>query len=327
MSDEKFRNYLQRRISPQEDFEALLEFPRFFEIETVNTCNARCPMCTIDEWTRHSPTMKMDLFRKLADEIGEFSDVIQRVSLYRDGEPLLDKKMPERIAYLKDKGVKTVSIATNVSLLNEKNATDILKGGIDHIILSIDSLQKEVFESIRVRLNFEEVLENALRFIELRNAIRPEAQIVIRMIRQEGNMDEWPSYHDFWSPKVAPHDRVYFHNLHNWGSQLTDFQKMNDSFEPQLPCVALWSLLVIFANGDVPLCNVDFNNKFPTGSVMDNSIRELWQSKVMSERRRLHFGGNKSQISLCANCNVWEEPETEDETISEEFAEKVAINK
>ncbi len=43
------REYLQRRISPQESYEDLLNFPRFIEIETVNACNARCPMCTIDD--------------------------------------------------------------------------------------------------------------------------------------------------------------------------------------------------------------------------------------------------------------------------------------
>ena len=85
--------------------------------------------------------------------------------------------------------------------------------------------------------------------------------------------------------------------------------------------VALWSLLVVFANGDVPLCNVDYNNKFPTGSIMKNSIKELWQSKIMSVRRKLHLDGNKKDISICANCNVWDEVKGE-EIISPELLKK-----
>ena len=325
MTSLDFGNYLTRRISPDETLEQLLTFPRFLEIETVNTCNARCPMCTIDEWTRNSPTMKDDLFAKIIDDIGEFAPVLKRVSLYRDGEPLLDKKLPDRITLLKDIGVNTVSIATNVSLLNEERALRVLEGGLDHIILSIDSLQKEVFEAIRVRLTFEEVLENAVRFIELRNQIRPQTQIVIRMIRQESNKDEWPEYKAFWDKKVASHDRVYFHNIHNWGSQLNNFQPITRSYEPKLPCVALWSLLVIFADGKVPMCNVDYNNDHPTGSVREQSIAELWRSKVMGERRKLHMNGRKNQIAPCANCNVWDEVEQQQGFVSVEFADKVTL--
>jgi len=311
MGEFKYTDYLRRRISPEETLNDLLSFPRYLEIETVNTCNARCPMCTIDEWTRQSPTMKDDLYARIVDEIREHSAEMQRVSLYRDGEPLLDKKLPDRINMLKSVNVPTVSIATNVSLLNEERAKRILEAGIDHVILSIDSLKKEVFEGIRVRLNFEQVLENALRFIELRNKFRPQTQIVIRMIRQETNFDEWPSYNQFWADKVAAHDKVYFHNLHNWGDQLSGFESTDKSNEHIFPCVALWSLMVIFANGDVPMCNVDYNNKFPTGNLLEASIQELWTSEVMKSRREMHFTGNKDLIAPCGNCNVWDEGRVE----------------
>lgn len=320
MSEKNF-DYLVRRISPRETINDLLTFPRYLEIETVNTCNARCPMCTIDEWTRHSPTMKEEIFGKIVDEVAEHAPTIRRASLYRDGEPLLDKKLPDRVARLKDVGVGTVSIATNVSLLNEERARGILEAGIDHVILSVDSLKKEIYESIRVRLNFEEVLDNALRFIRLRNEIRPSAQVVVRMIRQESNYDEWPAYREFWWDKVSAHDRVYFHNIHNWGSQLEGFSSIEKSLEPQHPCVALWSLLVIFANGDVPMCNVDFNNTHPTGSLRDHTIQELWQSKIMTQRRQLHLDGEKHKSPLCINCNVWDEVPDQEDPLG-----KIAIN-
>jgi len=34
---------------------------------------------------------------------------------------------------------------------------------------------------------------------------------------------------------------------------------MGDGFAH--PCIAPWSLMTIFSNGDAPLCNIDFNNK------------------------------------------------------------------
>ncbi len=314
MNLERAQSYLSKRISPDEPFAALLEFPRYFEIETVNTCNARCPMCTIEDWNRHSPTMKDDLFAKIADEICAHADHVKRVSLYRDGEPLLDKRMAKRVKILKDGGIRNVGISTNVSLLNEKNSVDLLEAGLDEIVLSIDSLKKEVFEAIRLRLHFETVMENALRFISLRDRIRPQTSIWVRMIRQESNKDEWPAFYDYWRPKLQRHDRCYYLNIHNWGGQLEGFNPVSPSYQPHVPCVALWSLMVIFANGDVPMCNVDYNNKHALGEVRTRSITELWQGHVQSERRARHLDGRKGEFDICANCTVWNDPSDQYDT-------------
>ncbi|MBI1916537.1 MAG: radical SAM protein [Planctomycetes bacterium] len=307
ISGEAAQEYLRRRISRDEEYAALLRFPRFLEIETVNVCNARCPMCTIDDWERGAKPMTDELFAKIAAETVENAREVKRVSLYRDGEPLIDKKLPSRVATLKAGGIRSVAISTNVSLLTEAKARELLEAGLDIIIMSIDSLDKQTFESIRVRLIFEEVLENALRFIELRDRMGVPTRVWMRMIRQESNQNEWLEYERFWQSRLSSHDRIYYHNIFNWGGQLRGFKPIAKSYEPNLPCVALWSLLVIFCNGDVPLCNVDYNNKYPTGNVRTSSITELWRSKVMEERRQLHLTGRKACISLCENCNVWDE--------------------
>jgi hypothetical protein len=308
MSGERFHEYLVRRISPDESYKDLLDFPRFFEIETVNACNARCPMCTIGDWTRHAPVMKDALFSRIADELGEHAATVRRVSLYRDGEPLLDKKLPERIALLKAKSIREVAISTNVSLLDQRRGRAILEAGIDMVILSIDSLRKEIFEAIRAGLTFEQVRDNALAFIALRDRVNPATRITVRMIRQHGNQDEWPAYEAFWKPHMAAGDRLYFNNIHNWGDQLKGFAAIADSLEPKLPCVALWSLMPIFADGKVPLCNADFANRHPAGDLSTHSIAEIWRSHLANSRRRLHLDGRKAEIDLCAQCNIWDEP-------------------
>jgi len=320
----KFEDYLTRRIDKNKSYHNLLEFPKYIEIETVNACNARCPMCTINDWERNYPLMKDNVWDKISDDVISNKELIKRVSLYRDGEPLIDKKMGKRINKLYRNGIKNTSIATNVALLNEKKATEILEAGLGMIIFSIDSLDKAIYESIRVRLKFEEVRDNAINFLRLRDKINPECRVWIRMIRQENNYNEWDEYYKFWRQYASDVDRIYYHNIFNWGGQLEKYKSVSKSFEPNLPCVALWSLMVVFANGDVPLCNVDYNNKFPTGSIMKNSLRELWQSKILESRRHLHLSGNKKDISICSNCNVWDEVKGE-EIISPEFAEKVSI--
>lgn len=322
---DSLQEYLVRRIAPGEAFERLGDFPRYIEMETVNACNARCSMCTIEEWTRKSPVMRDELFDKIAAEICEHADTVKRVSLYKDGEPLLDKKLADRVALFKAGNIRQVAISTNVSLLDEQRATELLQAGLDLIILSIDSLRPEVFETIRIKLNHAEVMRNALRFIELRDRLRPSARIWVRMIRQESNYEEWPVFERFWRERLAPDDRVNYHNIHNWGGQLNGFRPVHQTLETALPCIALWSSMVIFSNGDVPLCTIDYNNSYPTGQVRDHTIAEVWRSEVIKERRALHLDGRKACISLCADCNVWDEPPDQADKIAPGVAAAIGL--
>ena len=293
---------LERRVGGT--LPELVKFPRYFEIETVNACNARCPMCTIDDWDRRDGLMKSDLFEKIAEEIGQHSEEVKRVHLYRDGEPLLDKRLSAKVHALKSRWVKRVGISTNAALLDEEKAEGLLLAGLDEIILSVDSLVPSVYESIRVNLDFEEVMANCLRFIELRNSMDSSCQVWVRMIRQESNKDEWPQFESFWKNQLRKTDRVDYRNLHNWGNQLVRFKPIVQA-DTEKPCVALWSLMVIFADGAVPRCNCDFNNKHPLGNVRDSSIADLWQSELQNRLRDAHMAGKREGI--CNGCNVWAE--------------------
>jgi len=303
------QQYLNRRIYPEKTFEELHSFPAYFEVETVNACNARCPMCTIEEWTRHSPTMKDDLFNKIADEICEHSDFVKRVALFRDGEPLLDKKLSSRIKKLRDGGIPDVNICTNVSLLTPERSEEILDSGVTDVLMSIDGTDKETFEAIRVKLNFEEVVNNAIKFIKLRDKINPDTKVRIRMIRQDKNKHQWPDFKRFWEQYTSQNDKVYYTNIHNWGNQLKNFKpiSMGDGFAH--PCIAPWSLMTIFSNGDAPLCNIDFNNNYLIGEVRTQSIKDVWNSPQMKEYRELHITGRRNEIPICEHCTVWDEPE------------------
>jgi radical SAM protein with 4Fe4S-binding SPASM domain len=298
--------YLRRRIDPSASYADLIDFPRYFEIETVNTCNARCTMCTIEDWDRPLVRMSDELFAKIARELGNHRDTILGVSLYKDCEPLIDKKLPERIALLKELAVPHVGISTNVSLLDEEKGTALLQAGIDTVLLSIDSLRKDVYEKIRIRLDFETVIENAVRFIRLRDRINPRTSIRVRMIDLPENKGEWESYRAFWQPKLQPHDKCDIHHYHNWGGQLDGFQGPFPAYD-DLPCITHWSNFVIFASGDVPLCAVDFKLRYPTGNVRDSSIKELWTSPLMQQRRLLHLTAARGENPLCRTCNVWDD--------------------
>ena len=54
------------------------------------------------------------------------------------------------------------------------------------------------------------------------------------------------------------------------------------------------------------------------------SFEGIWKSKIFNQRREWHLNNKKDNITLCKNCNVWDEVKGE-EIVSPEFAEKVSI--
>jgi radical SAM protein with 4Fe4S-binding SPASM domain len=324
--------YLAKRIKPLGDgsFQDLLAFPSHFEIETINACNARCPMCTINEWDKEEKLMKDELFEKIIIEIAENRLYVKRVNLYRDGEPLLDTKLAQRVRRCKELKIPNISISTNVSLLDGQRAEELLAAGIDMITLSIDSLEPDIYQSIRRGLHFETVISNAKNLLRLRNDLNSECQIWIRMIRQESNINEFTDYKAFWESTdlVDPiKDRVYYHNIFDWGGQLDGFKAVARNTEEHLPCVALWSLMPIFANGDVPMCNVDFNCTNKVGNVRENTIKSIWENSQINRIREKHLTGKKADIEMCRSCNVWEEVSQRDGTpsVSSQYAISLSV--
>jgi molybdenum cofactor biosynthesis enzyme MoaA len=148
-------------------------------------------MCTIDDWeTGGSRVMSMELIDKLAEEIAPHADWVEQICLNRDGEPTLDKQLPERVHRLKQAGARKVTFATNGQLLSEELVVQLYEACLDEIMVSIDGSTKETFERIRVRLDFDVVVANTLRLIELRNQQRPNMTVRVRAVVMPENEHE-----------------------------------------------------------------------------------------------------------------------------------------
>ena len=84
-----------------------LKDPLALAIDPVNLCNFRCkfcPTCTeLGRTGRPNGLMKIENFKKIIDDIYNSKTKLKALKLWKDGEPLLHKQLPEMIAYAKKK--------------------------------------------------------------------------------------------------------------------------------------------------------------------------------------------------------------------------------
>lgn len=289
------------------DYDACLLFPRYFEIETINACNARCIMCTINEWNASKKKVISDaLWQKFVENVANYASVIEKITLTRDGEPLLDKKLSQRIQDLKRIGIKKVVIVTNAQILDKNKAQEILESGIDEVMFSIDGYSKEVYEKIRVGLNKEKVYSNVLNFIKLRNENFPKVCIKVRFIEQELNKMESKIWLDFWKSKINSTDVAYIMPLHSWGNQLVSEKQEKIELFSSFACISPFGSMAIHYDGRVGLCGVDYGGKCLMGDFSRKTIEEIWRGNKFNKVRDLHLSKQRNVIELCRGCDLWD---------------------
>lgn len=148
-----------------------LQMPRLFEFELSNSCNLECIMCNgyFSSAIRKNRENLSPIKNHYGDEFVE--QLVPYLPYLTDtkflgGEPFLIDiyyKIWDKIIEINPK--TKVHITTNGSILNKKTKKYLeqLNAGI---IVSVDSLNKENYEAIRLNAQLEEVLKNVEYFIE-----------------------------------------------------------------------------------------------------------------------------------------------------------------
>jgi len=284
----------------------MLDFPKFVDIETINTCNARCTMCGIDFDNRQRQRMSDSLFDHIVEDLQAHREQVERVSLVLNSEPLLDRGLATKVAKLKRAGLRRTFITTNGSLLSPRRGAELLEAGLDVIYLSLDSLDATRFEAIRRGLRFEQVYRNLREFIRLKRTLRPDATIRVSMVQLEDNRDEAEEFVRHWSELLGPNDQVVVTRGYNWGiaQEVVANGGAAATFN-RVPCVGLWTSFVIDVSGLVRMCCTDQAGTTLLGDVSRESIGDIWRGAEMRRIRELHIAGRRHSMALCDGCPVW----------------------
>ena len=139
-----------------------LATPFIVFVDPASSCNFKCTFCPtghrdmIAETGRFQGVMKFEVFQKIIDDFGEFEKPIKVLRMYKDGEPFLNKRIADMVAYAKKSGhVDYIDTTTNGTFLSPDRVGPVLEAGIDKINISVDGMTEETylrFTGLQVRL-------------------------------------------------------------------------------------------------------------------------------------------------------------------------------
>ena len=259
----------------------LVPFPEKVMVQTVSRCNAACRFCPYPTVSKDldQGVMEEALFRRLMDECAEHQDEVQSVMLYLMNEPLLDPNIADRINYAKKRNPQaTVHILTNGSLLTDKRADALLDSGLDWIGISVHGFSEEAYKEA-MGLKRDVTYRRVDRFVE-------------RAIRRRG--PEWLMVTFNGGGPVTPDEReAELHHFRELGVKRLSFFGSSISRagntdvvpaphnEQVLGCNSIWwpEMLHVLYSGETILCCMDWQRSVKPGSLVDQSITELWHSE------------------------------------------------
>ena len=305
---EKFVQY-RKMFDSVNRFEIETKFPLYLQVELHQICNLRCPMCSITvPEAREKYVTDKHLSWEMYEKIILEAEKYECPSLNPQGvnEPLLDQNLEDHIKFAKKHGFIDIFMNTNATLLSEERSKKILEAGLTRLRFSLDAATKETFEKIRIGANYESVMKNIERFVELRNQGGYKLPVIgVNFVKMKTNEHETDEFIKKWKDKVdfvviqeflPPELECDYSEFYP-----DDFPHQNqitNSFNCQQP----WQRLFIHNTGDVSPCCTSFSAELSLGNINTSTLYQLWNSDAMKNLRKIHKAGDYAKNEWCEKC-------------------------
>ena len=291
--------------------------PTFVSVEPAAVCQLRCPACPVGMKgerlkVKGERMMPLEVWHRTLAEIRETAMTIQ---FYFQGEPLLNKDLPVMIREAHEAGLYTI-VSTNAQAMTQDLANELVRAGLDRIIVSMDGLTDESYNAYRVGGSLEKT-KVAIRFLREAKEQSPityhQSPIIeLQCLRLKTNEHEWAQLKrvykslgaDRLTLKTAQlYDYANGHPLMPSNPRYSRYiQGPDGHFHRKAigkTCLRVWSGCVITTNGDVLPCCYDKAHAHAYGNIMNAPLRELYSNDqaIAFRRAALH-----QQPQICQEC-------------------------
>jgi len=317
-------NYLLISLAQRIKSKRVIAYPVKLTVCPGNVCNLKCVLCPVGQVDggREKGLMEFRTFKKLIDECGPY---LYELDLYNWGEPLLNKDVFEMVRYAKKYKIK-ISISSNLRYFDEKICTELIKTGVDHLIISLDGTSQESVGKYQVGNDFVEVVSNMKKIVRKKrelNSIKPFVQwrfLVTRhnedeieeaeALAKEIGVDklEITIFRCDMGSELLLNDKEQFENVQEWLPESETLSKYDYSNKAKKThsvngCSWLWTQSTINWNGSVSPCCAVWHEKFDFGNINRNSFWQIWNNKKYQDARRANRGDNvDTSGNICHIC-------------------------
>lgn len=269
------------------------------QIETCTICNAKCNFCPYPTKVRDKTIMPMALFKKIIDEAATTAHRFDVVILSGIGEPLLDKLLDERVAYVKKNLPKArITIFNNGSLLYPERFETLKRLGVEDFVISLNASNAEQRKRRMGLDDFDTAVKNAEYACAHDDGIKVTVH-TIQTLDEFNTREECDEFYAKWGRSTGW-----------WGSEYVDEgghgilkQDINEQhIQTNLTCRRAFDQIYIKYDGRVTACCIDIYGDQIFGNLNENTLQELYASDEWVQFRLDHMDARADKWECCRLC-------------------------
>ncbi|MCZ2247254.1 MAG: SPASM domain-containing protein [Bacteroidia bacterium] len=288
--------------------------PASISVEPTTSCNLRCPECPsgLRSFTRPTGMLQENTFKKTIDELHK---TLLYLIFYFQGEPYLNPKFLDMVAYASQKKIYTAT-STNAHYLNDENCKKTIKSGLHRLIISIDGTTQETYQSYRIGGQLSKVIDGTKRMVRWKNELKSKTPHLIfqflvvkpneHQIEEVIKLAEELGVNEVRFKTAQIYDYKHGNRLIPDNDKFSRYRKNSDgtySVKNNMlnHCWKMWHSCVITWDGKVIPCCFDKNASHSLGETDKNDFKTIWRGKLYNNFRKAILKG-RSQIDICRNC-------------------------
>lgn len=191
------------------------DYPSLLELELSNQCNLECIMCEgrlssgIRKNRENLPPLPMIYDDSFVEQLKEFIPHLEELR-FNGGEPFAQKIVYDICMLVADLNPSLkINIATNGTVYN-KQVKKIMDRCNLSLNISIDSLEKENYDSIRINGDFNLLMENFIRFRDYCHSNHRGLSVMVNPMRN--NWWEMPNFVEFATENKV---HLWYNTIHH----------------------------------------------------------------------------------------------------------------
>jgi tungsten cofactor oxidoreducase radical SAM maturase len=126
-------------------------------VEPTTICNLACRTCIRNVWEDDQADMSMETFGALVERLDGLPS-LERVIFTGFGEPLAHPRILDMIEAIRTRDL-AVSVGSNGLLLDTRMSHELVRLGVDRLVVSVDGVRPETYAGVRGAM-ISEVLDN-----------------------------------------------------------------------------------------------------------------------------------------------------------------------
>lgn len=288
-----------------------LAAPFVIYIDPTNLCNFRCKFCpTSDEEllrsvNRPKKIMPLDLYSKIIDDIARFDAKLKLLSLYKDGEPLLNPNFSEMVRLAKNADIaERIWTKTNGSLLKPELNRKMIDAGLDHICISIEAVSSQGYLDIAgIDIDYAALVSN----IEDLYLHRGNCEIYVKIADVNLTDQQKAKFYSDFQP-ISTH--IGIEKLMGWSnSGVKDFTLgTNPETYDGLPftdkevCAYPFYVMAVNSDGTVSVCGNDWSQQTVVGDATKQSLQDIWHGEHLYQFRIMMLNKDRKLNKACGEC-------------------------